>query len=94
VESWNKLREFPGESSHLPIGHVKKEVDTGHPLDKEIRILEWTTSFTGVHLIEVIVPVFDEIKGEVKLSSPNQAIVIWSNHEYLCTDVPTALSLS
>jgi len=56
---------------------VKKEVDAGHPLDKEIRVLERMASLTGIHLVEVILPVIDKFQGEVELSSPNQMIVIY-----------------
>jgi hypothetical protein len=76
-KSRNEKREFPGESFHLPIWHVKKEVDAGHTRDKEIRILERMASFTGIHLVEVIHPVIDKFQGELELSSPNQMIVIY-----------------
>jgi len=56
---------------------VKKEVDAGHPLDKEMRVLERMASLTGIHLVKVILPVIDKFQGEVELSSPNQVIVIY-----------------
>jgi hypothetical protein len=56
---------------------VKREVDGGHPLDEEIRVLERMASLTGIHLVEVILSVIDKFRGEVELSSPDQMIVIY-----------------
>ena len=76
-KSRNEKREFTGESFHLSIWHVKKEVDAGHPLDKEIRVLERMASLTGIHLVEVVFLVIHKFQGEIELSSPNQVIVIY-----------------
>jgi hypothetical protein len=39
-----------GESFHLATGHLQKDMDTGHSLDKKRKILKGTTLFTYTFL--------------------------------------------
>jgi hypothetical protein len=91
----DEQRELSRESFHLPVGHLEKEEDAGHPLDEKIRVLVGMTPFSSVHSMQVIRPVVDELQGEIELSPPDQAFIhIRSRRDDLYADVPTALSLA
>lgn len=45
-KSQDKGGELSRESLHLPVGHLEKEVDAGHPLDEEIRVQEGISPFS------------------------------------------------
>jgi hypothetical protein len=53
-------------------------VDTGHPRNERFGILIRPTALAGVHPVEELVPLVEEVKGEVKLTSPNQAFIIYT----------------
>jgi hypothetical protein len=51
-------------------------MDTGHPLDKQGRILKGTTRLSSIQCSEISIPASDEVKGEIKLTSLNPAFII------------------
>jgi hypothetical protein len=53
-------------------------VNTSHPRDERFGILERPTAITGIHPGKQFIPLIDEGKREVELTSPNQTLIIYT----------------
>lgn len=69
--------ELPGKPFHLAVGHQEKDVHAGHPRNEWFGVQVQPATFTGVHLHEKLVPLVEEVKGEVELTPPNQAFTLY-----------------
>ncbi len=52
-KTWDEKGELPCKSFHLSVRHLEEEMDAGHLLHEQIRVLEWVTSFPEFILVNL-----------------------------------------
>mgnify|MGYP007083303531 CR=1 FL=1 len=60
----------------MSVRHLEEEVDAGHPLHEQIRVLAWVTPFPRIHSREMSVPMIYEFQGEREFPSLYETFII------------------